>query len=53
METRLKLLTIVDSLATNSPSFFMGYKGTGEKERIVLLMYCSTVNVRSIKMKCV
>ena len=62
METHLKLLTIVDSSATNSPSFFMGYVWTGEKDREQTfklskenrhLRYCSSVNVRSIKMKCV
>ena len=60
----LKLLTIVDSSATNSASFFFNPLAvwTGEKEREQTfklskenrhLWYCSTVNVRSIKMKCV
>ena len=34
---RLKLLTIVDSSATNSPSFFMGYVWTGGKNGNKLL----------------
>ena len=37
METRFKLLTIVDSSATNSPSFFMVYVWMGGKNGNKLL----------------